>query len=133
MEEKARQARDGIAWEWAVTVADTGELAGRRSISSLNRSDLRAETAAWIAPEFRGRRFSPRSLRLVAAYVFGVGIARIQADCEVDNPESFRSLKAAGLHHDGTLRSYWVTIQGHRSDVETFSLLPSDLDPGVLL
>jgi RimJ/RimL family protein N-acetyltransferase len=125
--EKARLAADGIAWEWAVVDAATGELAGRRAVSSLNWSDRRAETSTWIAPEFRGRRLAPRSLRLAAAHAFANGIARIQGDCEVDNRASFRSLQAAGLHHDGTLRSYFVTIQGHRCDVETFSLLPEDL------
>lgn len=126
--EKAALVASGAAWEWAITDATTGQLAGRRAIKEPNWADLRAVSAVWVAAEFRGRRYAARSLRLAAAHVFASGIARIQAECEADNAASCRSLLAAGLKHEGTLRSYFITNAGHRVDAECFSLVPSDLD-----
>ena len=125
--DRAALATAGRAWEWAITDAATSQLAGRRSIREINWTDGRALSAAWVAPAFRGRRFSPRSLRLAAGHAFANGIARIQVDCEADNAASIRSALAAGARHEGTLRDYWITNAGLRANVETFSLLPADL------
>jgi RimJ/RimL family protein N-acetyltransferase len=124
---RAALAADGLAWEWAITDFATGELAGRRSIKQINWAESRAVSAAWVGPALRGRRFSPRSLRLAAGHAFANGLARIQVDCEADNAASIRSALTAGARHEGTLRDYWVTNDGVRATVETFSLLPADL------
>jgi len=125
--DRAALAAAGLAWEWAITDAATGQLVGRRSIKEINWTESRAVSGAWVAPAFRGRRFAPRSLRLSAGHAFANGMVRIQVDCEADNTASIRSALAAGARHEGTLRDYWVTNDGLRATVETFSLLPTDL------
>ena len=125
--DKLALARDGLAWEWAITEAATGELAGRRAIKELNWPDRRAVSSVFVARRFRGRRFAPRSLRLAAAHAFNTGMVRVQADCEADNAASIRSVVAAGMKHEGTLRDYFRTNDGRHATVETFSMLPADL------
>lgn len=125
--DKLRLARDGLAWEWAITDAATGALAGRRAIKELNWKDRRAVSSVFVADKFRGRRFAARSLRLAAGHAFKSGMVRVQADCEVDNTASIRSVIAAGMHHEGTLRDYFLANDGRHVTAETFSLLPADL------
>lgn len=125
--DKLALARDGLAWEWAITDAVTGELAGRRAIKELNWQDRRAVCSVFVGAKFRGRRFAARSLRLAAGHVFDSGIVRVQADCETDNTASIRSVLAAGMQHEGTLRDYFRANDGQQVTAETFSLLPTDL------
>jgi ribosomal-protein-alanine N-acetyltransferase len=115
------------AWEWALVDAATNALVGRRALKSINWAQGRANAACWIGPEFRGRQFAARSLRLAAAHAFSQGLVRVQAECEADNEASLRSVRTAGMRHEGTLRSFFVSNAGVRVDAEIFGLLADDL------
>ena len=124
----AAKAASGQIWEWALVDARTDRLAGRRALKGIDREQKRASAACWIAPEFRGRQFAARSLRLAAAHAFARGVIRVQAECEVDNAASLRSVRAAGMRYEGTLRSFFVSNSGAKVDAEIFGLLAEDLD-----
>ena len=123
----AATAAAGVTWEWAVVDSATNTLAGRRALKDINWRQGRANAACWVAPEFRGRQFAARSLRLAAAHAFAQGLVRIQAECEADNTTSIRSVRSAGMRHEGTLRSFFVSDAGAHVDAEMFSLLAADL------
>jgi RimJ/RimL family protein N-acetyltransferase len=123
----AATAASGEAWEWALVDADTDRLAGRRALKGINWGQGRASAACWVAPAFRGRQFAARSLRLAAAYAFARGLVRVQAECEADNAASLRSVRSAGMRHEGTLRSFFVSNAGTHVDAEMFGLLAEDL------
>jgi len=112
----------GENWEWALEDVATNALAGRRALKGINWVQGRASAACWIGPEYRGRRFASRSLRLAAAHAFARGLIRVQAECEADNEASLRSVRAAGMRHEGTLRSFFVSNAGVHVDAEIFSL-----------
>ncbi len=80
-----------------------------------------------MAPGFRGRQFAARSLRLAAAHAFLQGLVRIQAECEADNEAPMRSVRSAGMRHEGTLRSFFVSNAGAHVDAEMYALLADDL------
>jgi RimJ/RimL family protein N-acetyltransferase len=123
---RARNAA-GEAWEWAIVDAESGELAGRRALKDLCWPKRRAVAACWVAPRFRGRRFAARSLRLAAGHAFAQGYVRVHAECEIDNTASIRSMLAAGMRHEGTLRAFYITPAGDALDQHVFGLLPEDL------
>ena len=127
IETRAADTPPGDVWEWALVDAQTRALVGRRALKGIDWRLGRAEAASWVAPEFRGRQFAARSLRLVAAHAFSRGLVRIQAACEADNGASQRSLHSACMRHEGTLRSYFVSNAGHHVDAEMYSLLADDL------
>ena len=127
IEGHARTPASGEAWEWALVDAETNRLAGRRALKGINWEHGRASAACWVAPEFRGRQFAARSLRLAATHAFAQGLARVQAECEADNAASLRSVRAAGMRHEGTLRSFFVSNAGAPVDAEVFGLLADDL------
>jgi len=117
----------GEAWEWAILDARSGELAGRRALKAINWDQRRAIAATWVAPWFRGRRFAARSLRLAAAHAFENGLVRIHAECETDNEASLRSMLAAGMRREGTLRAYFISDRGVPMDLHVLGMLPEDL------
>ena len=117
----------GEGWEWALIDSATDTLAGRRALKYIDWSQLRASAACWVGPDFRGRQFAARSLRLAAAFAFDTGLVRVQAECEADNEASIRSVRSAGMRHEGTLRSFFVSNAGVHVDAEVFGLLADDL------
>jgi len=123
----AAAASSGETWEWALVDAETDQLAGRRALKAINWGHGRASSACWVAPGFRGRQFAARSLRLAAAYAFARGLVRVQAECEADNAASLPSVRSAGMRHEGTLRSFFVSNAGAHMDAEMFGLLADDL------
>ncbi|MFZ0322658.1 MAG: GNAT family protein, partial [Actinomycetes bacterium] len=123
----AAKVASGEAWEWALVDVQTNRLAGRRALKGISWRHGRASAACWVAPKFRGRQFAARSLRLAAAHAFGLGLVRVQAECEADNVASLRSVRSAGMRHEGTLRSFFVSNDGACVDAEMFGLLADDL------
>lgn len=123
----AARAAAAEAWEWAIVDAGSGELAGRRALKEINWPQQRAVAGTWVAPRFRGRRFAARSLRLAAAHAFEHGLVRIHAECETDNETSMRSMLAAGMRHEGTLRSYFISDSGQPLDLHVVGMLAEDL------
>ena len=123
----AASAACGESWEWAIVDAATDRLAGRRALKAINWGAGRATAACWVGPAYRGRQFAARSLRLAAAQAFVSGLVRVQAECEADNAPSLRSVRVAGMHHEGTLRSHFLSNTGVRVDAEVFGLLARDL------
>ena len=123
----AARAADGDAWEWAIVDAGSGELSGRRALKEIRGPRQRAVAASWVGPRFRGRRFAARSLRLAAAHAFASGLVRIHAECETDNEASLRSLLAAGMRHEWTVRAHVSSDSDVPLDMHVLELLPEDL------
>jgi RimJ/RimL family protein N-acetyltransferase len=82
------------------------------ALKEIDRRQRRAVAACWVGPRSRGQRFAARSLRLAAAHAFANGLVRIHAECDTDNEASLRSLVAAGMRHEGTLRAYSSPMRG---------------------
>ena len=120
-------AAAGEAWEWAIVDVASDELAGRRALKEIDWTHRRATAAGWVGPRFRGRQFAARSLRLAAAHAFAHGLARIQAECDTDNHASLRSVVAAGMRHEGTLRAAYVSAAGVPVDQQVFGMRAADL------
>lgn len=106
------------------TSPPTALPAGGRALKNIRGESRRAEAACWVAAEFRGRRFAARSLRLAATFAFSSGLIRVQAHCEADNAASVRSVLAAGMRHEGTLRSYFISNAGIPTDAEISAWFP---------
>jgi RimJ/RimL family protein N-acetyltransferase len=70
-----------------------------------------------VLPEFRGRRFTTRALRLVSDWAFGhAGVVRLELGCKADNIASARSAEAAGFVRDGLMASRLRNPDGSFSD-----------------
>ncbi len=54
-------------------------------------------------------------------------MVRIHAEIETDNEASQRSVLAAGMRYEGTLRASFVLDSGEPIDQHAFGMLPEDL------
>jgi RimJ/RimL family protein N-acetyltransferase len=84
-----------------------------------------------LAPEWRGRGFASRAVRLVTGFAFGhTGIVRLIAGTAPDNAASQRVLAAAGFQREGYQRSRLPGPGGSRIDDVLWALLVDDDNDG---
>lgn len=76
-----------------------------------------------LTPQARGRGLAARAARLVTAWGFEIGMARMTAGTAPDNVASQRVLEAAGYHREGLQRSKLPGPGGTRIDNVQFAKL----------
>lgn len=132
--ELGRQAEDetteravGARARLTILGADSDEFRGRILVHNVDWENARAELGVWVISQARGRGLASAGLRLAARWLFDTrGLQRLQILTEPDNEPMLHSARAAGFVDEGVLRSY-NRSRGRRHDMETLSLLPSDL------
>ncbi|MET8230202.1 GNAT family N-acetyltransferase [Micromonospora sp. NPDC005298] len=111
-----------------ITDAAGGEPAGSCGLSFTDAASGEASVGYALLPDWRGRGYATRAVRLLAAWAFGsAGVARVVAGTVPDNGASHRVLERAGFHREGLQRGRLPGLDGRRLDDLTFALLPTDL------
>jgi RimJ/RimL family protein N-acetyltransferase len=109
---------------FAVRDEATGALAGGCQVRL--RDDGIAEMSYWIFPDFRGRGFAGRALRLACDWAFAhLGVERMELYIEPDNLASRGVARRAGFRKEGTLRAQ-QRIGDVRRDMVLYARLPGD-------
>ena len=113
---------DGAA-PLAVVERDGGQLAAAITLWLHGRT---GELGYWAAPDFRGRGYVPRAVRLLSSWAFDeLDLPRVQLGTFPGNVASERVAEKCGFTREGVLRS-WMEQRGERRDVTMWSLLPGD-------
>ncbi|WFF03052.1 GNAT family N-acetyltransferase [Micromonospora sp. WMMD964] len=111
-----------------ITDVSSGEPVGSCGLSYTDVAGGEASVGYALLPDWRGRGYATRAVRLLAAWAFGVvGIARLGAGTVPDNIASHRVLERVGFHREGLQRGRLPGLDGTRLDDLTFALLPGDL------
>lgn len=109
----------------AVTTSDGGRFVGSMSLFIMKPGV--GEFGYWAAPGARGRGYTSRALRLLAAWTLDeLKLPRLQLGTLPGNTASERVAEKAGFSREGVLRSY-LDQRGERRDVLMWSLLPGEL------
>lgn len=120
---------DGGFFNWAVVWKESGSVIGNISVVRLEEAIAEAEIGYCLGRAFWGRGIMPEALRAVMDYLFDtVGINRIMAGFDVNNPKSGRVMDKAGLKPEGIRRAAGKNNQGI-CDVSCYALLRSDRKP----
>jgi RimJ/RimL family protein N-acetyltransferase len=90
--------------EWAV-VDGAGDLVGRVGLPVLHLDEGIAEVGYWVLPEGRGRGVAGRALTAMTAWLFDVGLHRIELMHSVHNEPSCRVAVKSGFDLEGVRRS----------------------------
>ena len=96
---------DGAFFQWAVVWKETGAVIGSIGVVKLDEEAESAEVGYCLSRAFWGRGIMPEALRAVMDYLFDtVGLGRIAAGHDVNNPRSGRVMEKAGMKAEGIRR-----------------------------
>ncbi len=120
---------DGGYFQWAIEWKETGTVIGSIAVVKLEEAIESAEIGYCLGRKFWGRGIMSEALRAVMDYLFDtVGLNRITAGHDVNNPKSGRVMEKAGMKKEGVLRASGINNQGIR-DVAVWAALREDRVP----
>lgn len=97
---------DGGYFSWAMELKETGEAIGSISVVKLNEETEAADIGYCMSRAYWGQGLMAEALSAVIEYLFDVvGLNRIAACHDVNNPRSGRVMDKAGMRQEGILRA----------------------------
>lgn len=115
----------GSSLECAVAESATGRLVGAAALRLPTDTRPNASVGYWIAAPSRGHAYAAEAVRVLASWAFGVGIDRVELECDVRNLASAATALAAGFRFEGVLRN---RLRRPAGDAAVFARLPADSD-----
>lgn len=101
----SRYEDDGY-FNWVMELKETGKIIGNISVVKLNESVESADMGYCMCRAYWGQGLMPEALKAVMEYLFDVvGLNRIAACHDVNNPKSGRVMDKAGMKQEGILRA----------------------------
>ena len=123
----AQQYEKPDFYQWAVELKALGEPVGSLSVVRRDNDVASAELGYCLGRSWWGRGLMPEAVRAVIAYLIReVGMNRVAALHDVNNPNSGRVMQKAGMTKEGILRAAQRNNQGI-CDVAVYSILASEL------
>lgn len=123
----AQQYTDGKSANWAITLADTGELVGAIGLVISNDHD-NGELGYWVGAAFWNNGYVTEAGRLVLNWAFDVrGLHRVCAHHFASNPASGRVMAKLGMQREGVLREH-VYKWGHHLDCVYYGILREEYE-----
>ena len=121
---------DGGYFNWAMESKETGEVIGNISVVRLNETTEAADIGYCMSRAFWGRGLMPEALSSVMTYLFDVvGLNRVAACHDVNNPRSGRVMDKAGMKPEGILRGAGKNNRGI-CDEAWHAMIRRDREPG---
>jgi RimJ/RimL family protein N-acetyltransferase len=122
---QAEQFASGRGMVYAITLRDTGELAGAVGLA-LEDVHARGELGYWVARPLWGTGIATEAARPLLAHGFEtLGLNRIHAVHFGTNPASGRVMQKLGMRFEGIHRQH-VRRWGHFHDVAEYAILSGD-------
>jgi ribosomal-protein-alanine N-acetyltransferase len=126
-----REARQGQALPWVVTVSD--RFAGQLTVGSIVWGSSRsAQVGYWIDEAYAGHGVIPTALAMAVDHCFGVvGLHRIEASIRPENHASRRVVEKLGFRDEG-LRQRQLHINGAWRDHLCYALTVEEVPHGLM-
>lgn len=97
---------DGGYFNWGMEYKENGKVIGSISVVKLNENIEAADIGYCMSRAFWGQGLMPEALKEVINYLFDeVGLNRIAASHDANNPKSGRVMDKAGMKREGILRA----------------------------
>ncbi len=117
---------------FAVADSTTDLLLGCVTLRDVHRVPDQATVAYWVSPAARGRGIAARALDAAARWGFlaqadgGLGLHRLSLDHALVNVGSCKVATRAGFLLEGTMREFYVELDGQRHDSHLHARLSTD-------
>tara|TARA_Y100000034_G_scaffold18662_1_gene20726 strand:- start:1133 stop:1687 length:555 start_codon:yes stop_codon:yes gene_type:complete len=113
-------------YKWVVMDESTDSPVGVVSFVKLDLEQRIGRIGYTISKQFWGRGYGTSAVAELTRLIFTLSdTERIEAECSVHNPASWRVLEKNGYHLEGTKRGY-LEIGGERVDHHSFGILKDD-------
>lgn len=94
--------RAGGAGPWGMHLKETGSIVGNCGFPHIIFPELCGEVNYYVALQHRGQGLAAEAVKALLKFGFReVGLTRIQARCEPDNPGSERVMQKVGMKFEG--------------------------------
>lgn len=119
---------DPAYYNWVIELKEIKEIIGNISVVKLNERTEAAYIGYCMGKAWWGRSIMPEALDAVIKYLFAeVGLNRVAACHDSNNPKSGRVMDKAGMKQEGVLRSAGINNQGICDEV-WHSILKSEYE-----
>ena len=126
LEDWVSRYEDGGYFQWAIQLKDTGAVIGSIAAVKLNEETGAAEIGYCLGRAWWGLGLMPEALKAVMDYLFDVvGLNRIAACHDANNPKSGRVMEKAGMKLEGIWRQAGKNNRGICDEV-WYALLRSE-------
>ncbi len=106
LEDWVKRYEELSSYNWVMELKETGEVIGNISVVKLREDIAAADMGYCMGRAWWGMGLMPEALRAVMSYLFTeVGMNRIAACHDVNNPKSGRVMDKAGMRVEGILRA----------------------------
>ena len=96
---------EGDFFNWAMELKENGQVIGNISVVEVKERAEAADMGYCMSRAYWGRGLMPEALKAVMDYLFDVvGLNRVAACHDVNNPKSGRVMDKAGMKQEGILR-----------------------------
>ena len=113
-------------YQWAIVLKDLGQPIGSISVVSRNDDAELIHIGYCIGREWWHRGYTSEALRAVIDFFFGkVGVNRVEARHDANNPNSGAVMRKCGMQYEGTLRQSDRNNQG-LCDAAWYGILRED-------
>ena len=107
------QYQDNTFYQWAIELKEIGEVIGSISVVNFDERVDMAEIGFCIGRSWWGQGMMTEAFRAVIDFLFGeVGVQRIEAGHDPNNPASGAVQRKCGLTYEGTIRRSIRSNQG---------------------
>ena len=121
-----KQYSDNNFYQWAIELKELGEPIGSISVVNLDDRVDMVEIGFCIGKAYWGRGIMTEAFQAVIDFLFGeVGVQRIEAGHDPENPASGAVQRKCGLKYEGTFRRRIRSNQGI-TDVAWYSILKEE-------
>lgn len=118
---------NGDCFNWAMEQKSTGRVIGSITVVRLNKDIEACDIGYCMRKDCWGQAFMPEGLEAVLDYLFDqVGLNRIAACHDTNNPKSGRVMEKVGMKKEGILRQSGRTNDGRATDLVWYSTVRSD-------
>ncbi|MGN0779475.1 MAG: GNAT family N-acetyltransferase [Aristaeellaceae bacterium] len=121
-----RQYKEGTPSSYGIVLNDTGHLVGTIGFMWYSQENSTVEVGYSLARALWGRGLMTEALAAVLSMAFReLGVHRVEAQHETDNPASGRVMQKCGMRREGTLRGR-IFNKGRFVDVDLYAILRED-------
>ena len=113
-------------YNWGIELKEIGEVIGNISVVRLNEDTMSCDIGYCIGTKWWGQGIMPEAGAAVIRFLFNdVGVNRIAAAHDYNNPKSGRVMQKIGMKYEGTMRQAGLNNQGIIDEV-WYSVLASE-------